>query len=286
MSISSNYLLSLYGSGTGSASSGSLLNTAYGIGTGAGSSSGTDPVAALNAAEANQTADVAQTAVQSGVQTALAAFTKGVNSATSVSQLLANPAVLNVLLTAAGMTDQIGNTALAEKVLMSNLKDSGSLANTLTDTRWKTLATTYNFAADGLAALQNPTTLASVAQGYAQITWEHNQDTVTPGLSNALAFIQQAGTITSVDQLLGNPTVRNVVTTALGIPQQIAFQPLTTQEKVISDAVDVRRFKDPKFVQTMAQQYLIANNNNSAASSASSPSNITNLAVQAQGVIA
>jgi hypothetical protein len=103
MSISSNYLLSLYGSGTGSASSGSLLNTAYGIGTGAGSSSGTDPVAALNAAEANQTADVAQTAVQSGVQTALAAFTKGVNSATSVSQLLANPAVLNVLLTAAGI---------------------------------------------------------------------------------------------------------------------------------------------------------------------------------------
>ncbi len=62
---------------------------------------------------------------------------------------------MNVLLTANGMSDQIGYTALATKALTSNLSDPNSLANTLTDTRWKTLAETYNFHANGLSSIQN-----------------------------------------------------------------------------------------------------------------------------------
>lgn len=292
MSISSSYLLSLYSGagGSGTDASTSLLNIAYGNASAGTGSSGTDPVAALNAAEANQTADVKQTAAQSDVQTAIAQFTKAVNGAKSVGQLLANPAVLNVLLTAGGLSDQIGNTVLATKVLTSNLNDPNSLANQISDTRWKTLAQTYDFNTNGLAALQNPKTLAAVANGYAQITWENGQDQVTPGLSNALAFIQQAGTVTLVDQILGNTTLRTVVTGALNIPAEIAVQPLPAQEQAITAGLDIARLKDPKYVQQLAQQYLINNNinNNSAASSSSSssPSNITTIAVQAQGIFA
>ena len=88
------------------------------------------------------------------------------------------------------------------------------------------MAQNYNFSATGLASFQNPATIASIANLYATDTWETNQDSVTPGLSNALAFKAQASTITSVDQILGDPTMRTVVTTALGIPEQIAFQDL------------------------------------------------------------
>ncbi len=286
MSISQSYLLGLFSSaGSASSSDLSLLNAAYGIGTATSSGTGADPVQALATAQQTETSAVKQTAATPAVQTAIAQFTKAVNSATSVSGMLANPAVMNVLLTAGGMTDQIGNTALATQVLMSNLKDTNSLANTLTDTRWKTLAQTYDFNANGLKALQNPKTIAAVANGYAQITWENSQDTVTPGLSNALAFIQQASTITSVDQLLGNATVRDVVTTAFNIPQQIAFQSISAQEQAISSRLNVSQLQDPKFVQQLAQQYLIENSQN-ASDSSSSPTDLTSLAVQAQGIIA
>ena len=90
---------------------------------------------------------------------------------------------------------------------------------------------------------------------------------MTPGLSNALAFKAQASTITSVDQILGNPTMRTVVTTALGIPEQIAFQDLTAQENAISSRIDLTKFKDPKFVETFVQQYLIANAGSASAAS-------------------
>ncbi len=258
MSGSISYLTSLFSSSFGTGDP--ILNAIYGIG---GSTASGDPVQALQSAEQNETQDLKVTAAQPDVQSAVKAFTQAVNSATSVSSLLANPAVMNVLLTANGMSDQIGYTALATKALTSNLNDPQSLANTLTDTRWKTLAQTYNLGANGLSAIQNSSAIASITAAYVQATWENNQDTVTPGLSNALAFKAKASSITSVDQILGDPTLRTVVTTALGIPQQIAFQDLNAQELAISSQLDIKRFQDPTFVESFTQRYLIQNNNSS-----------------------
>jgi hypothetical protein len=284
MSSSLSYLTSLYSDAFGAGSS--LLDTIYGIG--ASSATPVNPVTALASAEQNKTQDIAQTALQPMVKSTVAQFTQAVTSAKSMTQLFANPAFMNVLLTANGMSDQIGYTALATKALTSNLSDPKSLANVLTDTRWKTLAKSYDFSSTALASFQKPATIAAITAAYTTSTWETNQDSVTPGLSNALAFKAQASTITSVDQILGDPMMRSVVTTTLGIPQQIAFQSITAQEQSISTRVDISKFKDPKFVATFVQQYLIANAAATAASSSSSSStpDLTTLAVQGQGFLA
>jgi hypothetical protein len=282
MSDYPSYLTTLYGTASGSGNS--LLDIIYGTGTQSAGASGQSPAQALQQAEQNQTQDVKATAAQPDVKTAIAAFTKAVNSAKSITQLLSDPAVMNVLLTANGMSDQIGYTALATQALTSNLSDSSSLANTLSDTRWKTLAQTYNFAANGLTSIQNASAIASIANAYATAVWQKNEDSVTPGLSNALAFRSQAASITSVDQILGNMTLRTVVTTALGIPQEIAFQPLEAQEKAISSQLDVTRFQDPKFVESFLQRYLLAAGSN-ASSSTATTTDMTSLSVQAQGIL-
>ena len=221
------------------------------------------------------------TAAQPMVKATVAAFTQAVNSAKSMTQLLANPQFMNVLLTANGMSDQIGYTALATKTLTSKLSDPSSLVNTLTDTRWKTLAQTYDFSSSGLKSFQNPATIATIANAYATTEWETSEDNVTPGLANALSFKSQASSITSVDQILGNPTMRKVVTVALGIPEQIAFQDLWAQEQAISTRVDIRKFQDPTFVANFTQRYLL---NNASASSSSSTGNSTTLASQGGGI--
>jgi hypothetical protein len=260
-----------------------LLDALYGIGSSSTGSSSGSAVQALASAELNQTKQVTVTAAQPMVQHAVTAFAKGVTAAKSVAQLLANPAVMNVLLTANGLGDQTAYTALATKVLTSNLNDPKSLANTLTDPRWKALAQTYNFAADGLSGIQNAKSIAAVANGYATVTWQNSQDAVTPGLTNALTFKSKASTITSVDQILGDMTMRTVVTMALGIPPQIAFQSLNAQEQAISSRLDVTKFKDPKFVETFVQRYLVNNSADTSSSSSSTP-DITTLAVQGQGL--
>jgi hypothetical protein len=279
MSISATYLPSLFSGLTGA--SGSLLGTLYGIGGQAMNRSGQTPVEALESAEQNETQDVKAAAAEPTVQHAIAAFTAGVQRATSVTQLLNNPGVMQVLLTANGLADQIPYTALARKALTSSLSDPNSLANTLTDTRWKSVAQTYNFATKGLAVIQNPSVISTIANGYAEVTWRKSLDAQTPGLSNALTFRAEASTITSVDQILGDSVMRNVVTTALGIPEQIAFQPLEAQERAISSRLDVTQFKNPRFVESFVQKYLMAN---SSSASSSTPS-LTSLAAQAQGLV-
>lgn len=278
MSSSVSYLTSLFPSYS---TLDPLLSVLYGGGSGATSA---NPVQALRSAELNQTQEVKATAAGSTVTSAMANYTKAVTSAKSMTQLLANPAFMNVLLTANGMSDQVGYNALATKALTSNLKDSASLANRLTDRRWKDMATNYDFSAAGLASFQQPANIAAIGKLFATVTWQKGEDAVTPGLSNALAFKSQASTITSVDQILGNMTMRKVVTMALGIPQEIAFQSLDAQEKAISSRVDVTKFKDPKFVETFLQRYLIANAADVASSPSSAPS-LTTLAVQARGIL-
>ena len=277
-------LASLFAAMGGGGTTQSLLGAIYNTGTTGVSLSGGNPITALTNAEQNQTQDIKATAAEPAVARAVAAFTKAVQTASSPQQLLSNPTAMQVLLTANGLADQIPYTALTQKTLLSNVNDSKSLANQLTDTRWKPVVQTYDFANKGLSVIQNPSVIATIANAYAEVTWRTSLDATTPGLSNALTFRANASGVTNVDQILGDPVLRSVVTTTLGIPLQIAFQPLEAQQKAITSQLDIARLQDPKFVTQFAQRYLIAMAQAASTTAASQPS-LSALAVQAQGLV-
>jgi hypothetical protein len=261
--------------------SGSLFSALY-ASSGSAVSSPASALQALAQAENSQLSDIASTAAQPQTARDIAAFIAGVNSAKSVSAALSNPAVLKVLLTANGLGDQIGYTALAQQALTSNLADSSSLANSLPDTSWKSAAQTYQFATAGLSVLKQPSVLQTVAIVYAEVQWRDSLDAANPGLSNALTFRSQAASITSVDQILGDPVMRDVVTTALGLPLEIAVQPLEAQEKAITSQLDISQFKSPKFVEQFIQRYLVAE---AANATSSAPASLDSLATAASGLV-
>lgn len=274
-----SYLPTLFGAATQGSS---LLASLYGY---SGPAPGTvNPIAALEQAKTNETKQVALVAAEPQVERDIAQFKQALAGAKTPAQLLANPAALKVLLTANGLGDQVNNTALATKALLANPAQPNSLINQLTDSRWLSVNKTFAFATKGLTALNNPTALAAVTNGYAEVLWRTNLDQTTPGLSNALDFLQRANTISSVDQVLGDPTFRSVLTTTLGVPEQIAFQPLTAQEQAISTRIDLKKFQDPSFVTQFTQRYLIAAQQ-AAGASAAAP-DLTQLAVQSAGLLA
>jgi hypothetical protein len=263
-------------------STSTLLDIIYGQST-AGSSGTTDPITALKLAEANETKDVAATLEEPSVARDIAKFSAAVKSATSVTALLQNPDFLKVFLTANNLADQENYPALVQKALLSDPTQSNSLANTLSDTNYKSTVSAYNFYANGLSVVQSTSAIASLTNAYAEITWRNSLDATTPGLSDALAFRANAATYTTVDQILGDPTARTVVTTAYNIPEQIAFQPLEAQEKAIANNLDIKNLQDPAFVDRLTQQYLIQTAQSTASSGSST--DITSLAIQLQGLI-
>jgi hypothetical protein len=261
----------------------SLLTALYGGGS-SGSAVSSDPVAALSFAQRTQTSQIALEAKQPDVSRAIAKFTAALAGAKDPASLLKNPYVLDVLLTVNGLGDQAAYPALAQKALLSNTTDPKALANQLPNTNWKSAAQTYDFANKGLSVLQTPSVLATIAQAYAEVKWRQSLDATTPGLSNALSFIDTAKKATSVDAVLGDATLRTVVTTALGIPPQIAFQDIGAQEQAISLRLDIGQLKDPKFVQNMARLYLIQTQIANAGNVASGPS-LEQLAVSSAGLV-
>jgi hypothetical protein len=199
--------------------------------------------------------------------------------------LLKNPIAMKVLLTAGGLADQVDYTALAQRALLSNTKDKTSLVNKLaaTNSRWKPFVQTYDFANKGLSILKQPKILASVANAFAEVTWRESLDATTPGLSSALTFRAQASSVTSVIQILGDPILRDVITTALNIPKQIAFQSIPTQEHAISTRLNLAKLKDKHFVDTLTQEYLL--NKASSTSQTGTQATLDQLASRSAGLV-
>jgi hypothetical protein len=227
-------------------------------------------VDALQNATKNETKGIADEAKQPEVARDIATFRKAVANAKDLPSLLANPIARKVLLTANGLGDQTDYTALASKALTSDPAKSDSLVNKLSNTQWLTMAKTYDFANQGLAVLKKASVLDTVANGYAEVMWRQSLDASTPGLSNALDFRTRAATAKSAYQILGDATLREVVTTALGIPKEIAYQSIDAQAKAITDRLDITKLQDPKFVEQFTRRYLVAASTASSAQSSSS----------------
>jgi Protein of unknown function (DUF1217) len=240
-----------------------------------------NPILALAQAEQNQPKKIAAEAKTPEVQRDLAAFRKAVAGAKDVKSLLANPTVQRVLLTVNGLADQIGFTALATKALLSKPSDPKSLANVLPNVAWKAAAKTYGFADKGLTILRDPKVLDTVASAYAEISWRKSLDATTPGLSDALTFRDQAASVTKADDILGNPILRRVVTTTLGIPLEIAYQTLNAQETAITSKLDIKQLKSKNFVENFVKRYLVA----AASSAAQATSSAQQQASQTFGLL-
>jgi hypothetical protein len=243
-----------------------------------------NPLIDLKIAQSDQTADVAKEALQPQVSQAINAFKTAVANAPNIQTALANPDVQQVLLTANGLSDYLGDTALVQKVFLSNPSEPTSLVNQLGDSTLLSAVQTYNFGTTGLAELQNPKVVSTLTSAYAEVQWRQSLDAATPGLSNALDFLSQASSIKSVNDILDNYTNFEVVTTALGIPQGIVNQDITAQQQAIASRIDIKQFQDPNYVTSLTDQYLLTMQENNQSNTGDSTS-LTALAVQAGGLV-
>ena len=137
---------------------------------------------------------------------------------------------------------------------------------------------------DQLKMLKDPKVLATLSNGYAEMTWRQSLNASTPGLSNALDFLSKASSIKSFGDVLASPSNFYVITGALGIPPSIVFQSLTAQETAINSRVNYAKFQDPTYVTSLTDRYLINQKQNSLAN-ASNSSDLTSLVVRSTGLL-
>jgi len=93
----------------------------------------------------NLTRYQAMTAAEPGVKSASAYYQANIGKVTSIQDFVGNYRLLSYALDAYGLGDQINAKALIAKVLEGGVTNPKSLANTLSDSRWKAFAAAFDF---------------------------------------------------------------------------------------------------------------------------------------------
>lgn len=190
---------------------------------------------------------------------AMGRFEDALERARDVRAALRDPRVLGVIGTALGIPEAATQPGLAVRALTSDPADRRSVVNTLPDRRWKAAAETLRLHARGLDGLKDPKVQEQLAEGLRRAEWRRQLEQRAPGLGDAMLFRERAATgVSNTFELLGNPVLRRVVTTALGLPPQLALQSVEAQARAVEARLDVGRLRNPAEAQRLVERYLIA----------------------------
>jgi hypothetical protein len=157
-----------------------------------------------------------------------------IGSITTIDEFMANDRVYAYAMKAYGLEEMTYAKAFIRKVLESDLTDTSSFANLLTDTRYKTLAAAYDFGSTKTSEIvQTPTQIDNLIGTYEQ-TIEDNDSRLK---EDTAYFTAVAQTFTNVDDLFKNTRARDYVFTTFGIDLN-TFDYNTLRSVITSDITD------------------------------------------------
>ncbi len=220
--------------------------------------SGLPPIPMFNFIAPRETQDVTQfekTDPQTSAD--IAYFKKVAPTLTTPTALLNNYRALGVVLNAFGMSANINQPALLKQFLTQNPKASSSTANQIGNPL-------YIRFANAMAQFKPPP-FSSAAGINAVVTalgtnnFEAAQDTLSPGIADALYFSRTIKSVTSLAQLMSDPKLLNVATTATNMPPQFGGLDYSQQVSLLSAQINVKNFQKPAFVEKFITQYLAIN---------------------------
>ena len=122
-----------------------------------------------------------------------------------------------------------------------------------------------------LGSLSDPKMLEILTNGFTKYEYRTGLSETNPGMANAVYFSETAKTVKSVYDILGNGVLRRVVLGALGLPDQLAIQPVETQARAVTSRLKLADLQDPTKVRAIAERYLMAEADKAAAEAANAP---------------
>ncbi len=194
---------------------------------------------------------------QPQVQKAVDYFKQKAPTIKTVEDFFKDRKLLEVALSAYGLEGDMNALGRLKKVLTSDPKDDKSLVNRMRDPRYTEMNDAFKFASLGTAKLGMQTFLQDVTDKFQRNQFEKSLGNGDPALREAAYFRRMASKMNSVWDVLGDKVMRTVVTKTLGLPDQVVNQSIDKQGALVTDKIDVAKFKDPKWVDQFLEKYLV-----------------------------
>jgi hypothetical protein len=203
----------------------------------------------------NLTRYQAMTAAEPAVKTATAYYQANIGKVASIQDFVGNYRLLSFALDAYGLGDQINATALITKVLEGGVSNPKSLANTLSDTRWKAFAAAFDFAGQGASSVSSASAVKTTTTDYAEQQLESDQGAQDVGVQLALYFQRVAPTISNEYGILADPNLLEVAQTIFGLSPATSATNVDAQAKALSQLMPISDLEDPKKLQQLTERF-------------------------------
>jgi hypothetical protein len=191
------------------------------------------------------------------IQSDVSYFEENIGSITSVDDLFADQRLLTFILKAYDMESEAQYPGKIRKILESDLTDEDSLANRFSDPRYLSMAQDLDLFASGVSKLTSDTAIESIVEKFEQTSYEKHLDEQAPGVRVAIEFKRRLENVTTTLQLLGDSVLREVITKANYIPDEIAYQETESQVTAVEKKVNIDDLKnDPDQVEKLVLRYL------------------------------
>ena len=139
-------------------------------------------------------------------------YDNNIGKVTSVDQFLGNYKLYSYAMKAYGLEDQINAKGMMKKVLQSDLSDTSSFANKLSDQRYRDFAAAFNFTSSTTPTAQSTSQTERLVEAYAE-----RVNTSAPIAAKATGYYtQNIGSIGSIDAFVTDRGLLDVALRASG----------------------------------------------------------------------
>jgi hypothetical protein len=196
----------------------------------------------------------AMTAAEPAVKTATQYYQANIGKIASIHDFVSNYRLLSYALDAYGLGDQINNTGLITKVLEGGVSNPKSLANTLTDSRWKAFATAFNFV-EGAGAVSTASAVKTTVSDYLEQRLESDQGSRDVGVQLALYFQRVAPAMTSEYGVLADPNLLEVAQTIFGLSANASTSSIHAEANALSKLMPLSDLQSRQKLRALTEQF-------------------------------
>ncbi len=170
-------------------------------------------------------------------------FEKNISKAKTAEDLVSDRRLLRVALGAYGLSGDLNSNAFIRKILEGGTEKSDALANKLSDVRYREFAKAFGFGNAGGARTESTSWTRDITARFRQLEFEvavGNQDQSMRLAMDAKRNMTDIAKLAGKEEtrwfkIMGNPPMRQVFETALGLPSGFAQADLDVQVTEFSD---------------------------------------------------
>ena len=195
------------------------------------------------------------TAAEPMVQGASDYYKANIGKVTTIDQFVGNYRLLSYALQAYGLGDQINSTALIKQVLQQGVTNPKSLANTLSNSAWKTFAKAFDFVDSGSTPPSSSSSVSTTTGDYVEQQLESDQGQNDPGVQLALYFKRVAPTITSGYGILADKNLLEVAQTIFNLPKTASSAQIDAEATEFSKLLPTTDLTNPTKLNSLVERF-------------------------------